>query len=921
MHIYRDAQCSKDITANNFLTFKLIPDNTTLGNGSGNRTFRVGMIVDEKTIAGSKIISWVDGKIVVAFCLQFALWNPASPTAPENLVDTAVAVAVELTNSTGIVALVQEGAEYYGVDVYRCNATNQELTVQNPVTQGEVVRLCVKPNNITHNDGVYLRSIDSFQWTQGNLIQQTLNTGQKLGDNGLSSVTCNAGSAVCVIETTFKNDFFSNPGTAFGSGTVFLQFGGASGNRRLRTLIETGAFVGSSAFNITVDVTPSNETFSAEAYECDSVDQPVNRTSPLSIGESIRVCVRPSQMAQKAGVYMRSFKSWSFGGRGISQTAIDDNGKAADQTLALCFPGQLICSFKTVLSTAFFLRDGTIHVSGEALLQFGTEASNATRRAMLVGRRRTGADPGYAGSSQSNFDFGVQFSPLALQGPIDIWKSSSAGLKVLYLAALIISSLIICCCVCGCGYFLHKQSKGEQLFPITEEKMRTPNDSIDAFKDSKADYYSDDEFNTDSSEEMSSSEEDSFAEIAESLPTLPPPLGAQRNGTGNPPHVGLSSSMHEPNRPGGRRASNLSHSMHEPRQTHPSLQGARAGPYRQNPNMLVDQPASRPEQGMPRRVSGGLPPSSSMHGPRRLSDGPPPNGLSSSMHDPRRVAGGPYPNSSTPPLHGPRSGGQGPPPNGLSSSSHDPRRQSVNRQAPNRSQSLNAGRNPPIYDAGPRRDRLHPNGMTSVPRRPQGSSAVVNRQDRTKALPPASTGTRQPQRLSQASASSAANESLGSEASNGAGARSSMTKQPDAKTKVAAKKSTQRRPMDAGDASAEVASEKELIEESNEVELRSTSSDDSDESKALPDDDDVCFDADDHPGTQAFLAAVKKSLKKHRDEEFSPKVYRAIKKQLPNRRFFICDDEDHPDLWREVNKSELINLFWKFFDEEKAKLN
>jgi hypothetical protein len=85
----------------------------------------------------------------------------------------------------------------------------------------------------------------------------------------------------------------------------------------------------------------------------------------------------------------------------------------------------------------------------------------------------------------------------------------------------------------------------------------------------------------------------------------------------------------------------------------------------------------------------------------------------------------------------------------------------------------------------------------------------------------------------------------------------------------------------------------------------------------IPEDDDVCFDADDHPGTVAFLKAVRKSLKKFAGEDYSPSIYRAIKKQLPDRKFFICDDELEPDKWRETSKSELIDIFWRHFDEEK----
>lgn len=82
-----------------------------------------------------------------------------------------------------------------------------------------------------------------------------------------------------------------------------------------------------------------------------------------------------------------------------------------------------------------------------------------------------------------------------------------------------------------------------------------------------------------------------------------------------------------------------------------------------------------------------------------------------------------------------------------------------------------------------------------------------------------------------------------------------------------------------------------------------------------PTDKDVCFDADQHPGTKAMHAAIKKTLKKYPTEEYSPEQYRHIKKQLPGRKFFVCDDEDHPDVWREVPKSELVDLLKKEFED------
>jgi hypothetical protein len=96
------------------------------------------------------------------------------------------------------------------------------------------------------------------------------------------------------------------------------------------------------------------------------------------------------------------------------------------------------------------------------------------------------------------------------------------------------------------------------------------------------------------------------------------------------------------------------------------------------------------------------------------------------------------------------------------------------------------------------------------------------------------------------------------------------------------------------------------------------SSGDETELPTEPTDMDVCFDADEHPGTTAFIKALKSSLCKFSDEEYGPPIYRFVKKQLPDRRFFICDDEDAPDVWREVTKKELIELVGTQFDAAKA---
>ena len=88
-----------------------------------------------------------------------------------------------------------------------------------------------------------------------------------------------------------------------------------------------------------------------------------------------------------------------------------------------------------------------------------------------------------------------------------------------------------------------------------------------------------------------------------------------------------------------------------------------------------------------------------------------------------------------------------------------------------------------------------------------------------------------------------------------------------------------------------------------------------------PTDLDVCFDADEHPGTVAMQAAVDATVLEHHDTIYCPDIYRLIKKQLPGRQFFVCDDENFPDEWRQVSKKELVDLIQKEYEDAKEKFN
>jgi hypothetical protein len=237
----------------------------------------------------------------------------------------------------------------------------------------------------------------------------------------------------------------------------------------------------------------------------------------------------------------------------------------------------------------------------------------------------------------------------------------------------------------------------------------------------------------------------------------------------------------------------------------------------------------------------------------------------------------------------------------------------------------------------------HPEGITQVPRFEQQLQPTPMRGQLDSGKPSASTDAVAPSALKEQkeAAKTTGKKKTTQAAQNKTNDSKALASQKPTKKKAAGKKkknqkeaptqkeNKKKKNNNKGKNKNEKKKKKVNSEEDDEEQGRSRrnneentveSDDDSDENSddGLPEDEDVCFEAEEHPGTEVFLKAVRKSLKKLGPIAYSPKVYRAIKKQLHDRRFFVCDDDDNPYLWREVTKSELIDFVWKSYEEEKS---
>lgn len=149
----------------------------------------------------------------------------------------------------------------------------------------------------------------------------------------------------------------------------------------------------SSGFSIEqVNVEPKNilettaiQNYLVDAYQCDSNNERLSTeelANAMNQGEIIRVCVTPTETAQKDGVYMRSIESFTYyrdygGPTGlVTQVAIENSQSASNHLTVLnCVPGSLVCTFDTILFASMYMSPGFVDGSGTAVMQFGSSSS------------------------------------------------------------------------------------------------------------------------------------------------------------------------------------------------------------------------------------------------------------------------------------------------------------------------------------------------------------------------------------------------------------------------------------------------------------------------------------------------------------------------------------------------------------------
>ena len=167
-------------------------------------------------------------------------------------------------------------------------------------------------------------------------------------------------------------------------------------------------------------VRTANQVYLVEAYRCKTTEITVpglpdkeDDDTAINQGTVVRVCVMPDEDARADGIHMRSVDDFTWSRsfpNTVNQPAIVGRNVVArnDLTTLNCNPGDLYCSFETILFAAFYTTAGAVAGSGVASMQFGSTDNGIGRRNLRADEERMLQDDDAAAAAEFELDFDVQ---------------------------------------------------------------------------------------------------------------------------------------------------------------------------------------------------------------------------------------------------------------------------------------------------------------------------------------------------------------------------------------------------------------------------------------------------------------------------------------------------------------------------------
>jgi hypothetical protein len=225
-----------------------------------------------------------------------------------------------------------------------------------------------------------------------------------------------------------------------------------------------GGFAGSSYFDVNFFVIPTGEDgeslYAAEVYECDWRNKEITSLAPRTDGASIRICIRPNEIARALGIKINKIVSWNFTrpDLDLAQWAVEPDAIQATDglTVLMCLPGFDVCAFRTQLMSNFFDSDGILSGVGSVWLEFASAGVTSInrRRAQEVPSNFAGTSPVYLDTSviyQEPYVAVCEYEQLFTEW----WIEEDINDRYMYVGivagtAAAIACLLLACACCPC---------------------------------------------------------------------------------------------------------------------------------------------------------------------------------------------------------------------------------------------------------------------------------------------------------------------------------------------------------------------------------------------------------------------------------------------------------------------------------------
>jgi len=208
----------------------------------------------------------------IVFCVRFGLNTLGDSPVEVNFLESVVTLNVDLSsgfaiddiNVTPKDQLINTAAQAYTVEGYMCNPGTDTAVADAAaaLNQGSLITVCIKPDADGINDGIKMRTVDSFEWTRDATTQAAIESGAAAGNllTSFDETACSGGD-YCQFSSILFAAFYATEGQVAGNGVASMQFGTRRLSEKtggLRALQEQEA-AATSEFDLAVSLAAAND--------------------------------------------------------------------------------------------------------------------------------------------------------------------------------------------------------------------------------------------------------------------------------------------------------------------------------------------------------------------------------------------------------------------------------------------------------------------------------------------------------------------------------------------------------------------------------------------------------------------------------------------------------------------------------------